>query len=242
MKICLPKFIRVFVFVCLSGCAGTHLRPASVPPSAVWVDNTFVDCSVETQSRADRCTVYKDDPGEILADGLFVLNSSSEAADKSELQYAAFGEKGIYLDDARILLHRVATHHDPSNRIIDDRLKALASKGRTEAIDCSHAKADGKIDTAGECALKAFAARKPFYVRYYLQGDNSFGYMGFAGDAAGMIYATQYYSQRVPVWVGGLPKEAQLFDRNHTLVMPCPKPIILTKTADGEVSCIRPVR
>jgi len=70
---------------------------------------------------------------------LFVLNSSNEAADKSELRYAAFGEEGIYLEDARILLHRAATRRDPSNRIMDDRLKALASRGRTEAIDCSHA-------------------------------------------------------------------------------------------------------
>jgi hypothetical protein len=241
MKICSPKFICAFLFVYLSGCKGTHSRPASVPPSAVWVDNTFVDCSVEPQSRADRCTVYKQDTGEILADGLFVLNSSNEAADKSELHYAAFGDEGIYLEDARILLHRVATHRDPSNRIMDDRLKALASRGRTEAIDCSYVKADEKIDTAGECALKAFAARRPFYVRYYLQGDNSFGYMGFAGDADGMIYGVQYYSRRVPVWIGVLPKEAQLLDGNHTLVMPCPKPITLTKTEDGEVSCIRPV-
>jgi len=66
-----------------------HFRPASVPTSAVWVDNTFVDCSVDTQARANRCTVYKDDTGEILADGLFVLNTTYEGVDKSQLHYAA---------------------------------------------------------------------------------------------------------------------------------------------------------
>src|SRR5580693_5565212 len=99
----------LFLIVCLLGCKGTHSRPASVPSSAVWVDRAFVDCSVERQSSADHCTVYKDDTGEILAEGLFVLKTSHLAAEKSELNYAAFGERGIYLDDLRILVQRTAS-------------------------------------------------------------------------------------------------------------------------------------
>jgi len=90
MKTGWPQFTLLFLIVCLLGCKEMHSRPGGVPPSAVWADNVFIDCFVETHDKANRCTVYKDTTGEILADGLFVLNSSHRAADKSELHYAAF--------------------------------------------------------------------------------------------------------------------------------------------------------
>src|SRR5713226_624837 len=96
--------ILISLCACSLGCSGNHPRPASVPVSAVWVDNTFIDCSVEKQSRANRCTVWKDDTGEILADGLFVLNGSHRAADTSELHYVGFGNGVILLADAQTLV------------------------------------------------------------------------------------------------------------------------------------------
>ena len=63
MRIIGTAFLLAALFACASGCKGTHPRPANPPSSAVWVDNTFIDCSVESPSKGDRCTVYKDDSG-----------------------------------------------------------------------------------------------------------------------------------------------------------------------------------
>jgi len=93
MRVCWLKFIFLFSLVSVVGCEGMHSRPEGIPSSAVWVDNVFIDCSVEVQAKANRCTVYEDTTGEILADGLFVLNSPRRAVDKAELHYAAFGER-----------------------------------------------------------------------------------------------------------------------------------------------------
>jgi hypothetical protein len=240
MNVCCSKFIFLCLFICLSGCKWIHSRPPGVPPTAVWVDSVFVDCSVEAQSKANWCTVYKDDTGEIVADGLFVLNSSHLAAEKSELHYATFGEQGIYLEDTRILLQRAASQRDPSNHIIDNRLRTLASGNGVEALDCRKAGASGKTDAVAECALKAFADRRPFYVSYYLQFPDSFGYEGYAGDADGHLYGVEYKSGRVH-FTGAVPKAGQLFDDNHSFVMPCPKPTILYKAENGNVTCIRPI-
>src|SRR5260370_36383263 len=89
----------IVLVACLSACE-YHYRPADIPSTAQWADSTFIDCSVEKQPNANRCTVYKDDTGEILADGLFVLKTSHVAAKSSELHYAAFGHRTIFLADA----------------------------------------------------------------------------------------------------------------------------------------------
>jgi hypothetical protein len=227
------------LIVCLLGCKGTHSRPASVPSSAVWVDNTFVDCSVERQSSADHCTVYKDDTGEILAEGLFVLKSSHLAAEKSELHYAAFGERGIYLDDLRILVQRTASLRDPSHRIIDERLKTLASKGGTDVLACTNTAA-GKADVYTECALSAFARGRPFWVRYYQpDGPACFVYSGFAGNGSGTVYSV-FYSHWDCVEIEDT-QGGQVMDNNQTLVVVCPKPTSLRKMENGELTCGGPV-
>jgi hypothetical protein len=238
MRVCWPRFTLLFSLVSLMGCEGMHSRPEGVPSSAVWVDNVFIDCSVE--AKANRCTVYKDTTGEIQADGLFVLNSTSShrAAEKSELHYAAFGERGIYLEDARILRQREASRRDPSNRIINERLKTVASRGGAEAVDCNNA--TPRSDVPAECALKAFANNQPFYVRFYLQYPDAFRDDGFARDAEGNVYEVWFLPGNMTM-TGNIPKEAQLFDGNHTIVMSCPKPIKLAKVANDMLSCARPV-
>jgi hypothetical protein len=238
MKIFHVKPITLYLLVCLSGCNSFHFRPKGVPHSAVWVDGTFIECSVETRAKADHCTVYKDDTGEILADGLFLLNTSLAAADKSELRYAAFGNGSIYLSDARKLIPWVPSERDPTRRIINERLRAIAARGGTEVIECHDA--DAKPGAAADCALRALADGKPFYAKYYWQGIDSFGFTGIAGDSAGNVYELDYDSVG---WISlNLPKEAQLLDGNHTFVMPCPKPIYFAKFGVGNLTCSRPLR
>lgn len=238
MRIFPAKSIRFCLLICLSGCNRFHFRPNNVPHSAVWVDGTFIECSVETRAKADRCTVYKDDTGEILADGLFLLNTSHAAADKSELKYAAFGNGAIYLSDARKLVPWAPSERDPTRRIINERLRAIAARGGREVIDCHDA--DGRPGAVANCALRALADGKPFYAKYYRQGIDSFGFTGFAGDADGNVYEVDYDSIG---WTRlTLPKEAQVPDGNRTFVMPCPKPTSLVKTEVGSLTCSRPVR
>jgi hypothetical protein len=202
------------------------------------VDNTFIDCSVETQSKANHCTVYKGSTGEILADGLFLLNTSMSAASLSELRYAAFGHGVIYLEDARTLRPWRPSESDPANRITTDRLKALAGNVPTQPIDCGPATTDETPHTASDCALKAFAESKPFYLRHYRQGLDSITFNGFAGDAKGNVYEVDYDSTG---WMNtGLPKDVQVLDDNHTIVIPCSKPAPLKESPDGTFICMRP--
>jgi hypothetical protein len=214
-----------------------HFRPASVPRSAVWVDNTFVDCSVDTQARANRCTVYKDDTGEILADGLFVLNTTYEGVDKSQLHYAGYGEEGIYLADLKILQLQVPSQRDPSHRVIDERLKSLASKAGIEPLDCNKAWTTGKADAAADCAVGAIADKKPFYVHFYEKEPVSFRYVGFAGVADGTVYGV-FYSHGRTDRMDGMPNEENIL-ANHMLVLPCPKPTILAKSRSGIPTCFQ---
>ena len=237
MKVSLTKSISCCLLICLSGCNSFHFHPNNVPHAAVWVDGTFIECSVETPAKADRCTVYKDDTGEILADGLFLLNTSHAAADKSELKYAAFGSGIIYLSDARKLVLWVPSERDPTHRIINERLRAIACSGGKQVTDCHDA--DGKTGAVADCALRAFADGKPFYAMYYFQGIDSFGFTGLAGNDDGNVYEVDYHSMG---WIGlDLPKEAQLLDGKHTFVMPCLKPIYLVKTEAGKLACSRPI-
>jgi hypothetical protein len=220
--------------VSLLGCNRLHLRPANVPQSAVWVDATFIDCSVEPQSRANRCTVYKDDNGEILADGLFVLLSTYDAAVKTELHYVAFGKQGIVLEDLRILTLLIPSERDPSHRIIDEKLRMFASNNGIEALDCNKAAANS--DAAAECANTAIRDKRAFHVRFFEREPDSFGYVGFAGPAGGTVSGV-FYSHGQPRWMDGMPSEEHAFDSDHLLVLACPKPTVL-KNSNGRIpSC-----
>jgi hypothetical protein len=233
------KLVSICLSTVLSACGGSHVRPANVPPSAVWVDNTFIDCSTDPKSGANRCTVYKDGTGDILADGLFSPKNSHAALDKSELRYAAYGDGTIFLQDARVLVLWAASERDPSNLVNSKRLRAVAGNGTTEAIDCRKVAASGSAETSADCVLRAFAQKRAFYVSYYRQYVKSFGYVGLAGDAQGNVYGVEYYGY--PWREGGWPRTSELFDGNHTVVLPCPKPVVLAKTFDGQLTCARPV-
>src|ERR1700676_4304958 len=214
-----------------------HPRPANVPSSAAWADNALVDCSTDPQSHSNRCTVFKDKTGEILAEGLFILESSGAAAQKSEMNYAGFGEKGIYLQDLRVLLELRPGPRDPSNRIIDKELEDLASKGGLTPVNCNSADSSTSIDELTDCAINALAEKRPFYVRYYPHFSHSFGSSGFAGDAVGDVYQVNWYSGH-EYDIGD--RAGRVFDREHGLIGSCPHPTSLTKWKDGKLTCVAP--
>jgi hypothetical protein len=196
-------------------------------------------------SNANLCTVYKDDTGEILAEALFVLNGTQRAGNQSELHYAGFGHRVIDLKNGRSLVPRdaiEATDRDPTNRVILDRMKDLSGVHAAKAIDCGRGELPIELaratDSPSECALRAFAERKPFYVRFYRDRQASIRFQGFAGDREGNLYEVDYDAVG---WNGALlPKETQLLDSGLTVVMPCPKPSTLTQTLDGRLVCNRP--
>jgi hypothetical protein len=239
-------FITGLLLLGLSGCGQYHFRPTGVPSSAVWADHTFIDCSGEANSKLYRCTVFKDDTGEVLAEGIFRLNKTHGPAE-TKLHYAAFGDGRIFLEDTRVLMQTSASPRDPSHRIIADRMRTLASHGGSTPIDCG---APNTAESPAKCALKAFADKKPFFVRWYLPSDDSFRYAGIALDSSGAAWSAIYVGGN-PLWVSvKLPDQGQdqaqdqhqnFFDDGHTLVLPCPSPVVLTEDARGVIDCYKPV-
>src|SRR6267378_1251527 len=100
-----------------SGCGRFHFRPRGVPSSAVWIDGTFIKCSADRMINKNRCTVFDDHNGEILAEGIFAL-ANSGAASESQLQFAAYGDRKIFLQDTNMLSLEEASERDPTNRLI----------------------------------------------------------------------------------------------------------------------------
>ena len=239
MNSCRDKFLCLLLSIVLLGCKATPHRPANIPTSATWIDSVYINCSVEKAFRANQCTVYEGDTGEVLADGLFVLRSG-DPVNASELRYAAFGKKGIFLQDLRILYQQTASGRDPSHRVFYERLKTIASKDGMVALDCGQVNATSDANTLTECVLSAVARKKPFLASYYQPGLAHFGYNGFAGDSTGTVYGA-FYSSGATVWMGGAGKDGQILDENHTLVLPCPKPTNLTMSKMGTLTCFTEV-
>ncbi len=231
-------FIIGLLLLGLSGCGQYRFRPKGVPSSAVWVDHTFIDCSNEANSKLYRCTAFKDDTGEVLAEGLFRLDKTHGPAE-TKLRYAAFGNGRIFLEDTRVLMQTSASPRDPSHRIMADRMRTLASHGGSSPIDCG---APNAAESPAKCALKAFADKKPFFVRWYLLSDDHFSYTGIAMDNSGVTWSAVYAGGHA-IWISFKePDQAQdsaqnLFDNGHTLVFPCPTPVVLTEDARGVINC-----
>jgi hypothetical protein len=212
----------------VQGCGGHFFRPASVPRSAVWVDGVFIDCLADAQIHANRCTIFSSNSGEILEDGWFVLNTTNYAADTSELHYAAFGNRQIYLEDARRLVLWRLSERDPILRTMNDQLRTLATQGRAAEIDCQESASRADDAKLSDCALKAFANRRPFYVRLESAGVDSWGFWGLAGDANGNVSIVYFDSY-----------EPRGKDQPRLTVYTCPKPVALSKR-DGILGCWQP--
>jgi hypothetical protein len=221
------KLIGTLLFLALAGCGRFRFRPAGVPSSAEWVAHTFIDCAIDTSAKSNFCTVYKDDTGEILAEGSFILNNTHGPAAPSQRQYAGFSDRGISLQDTHFLFQISASPRDPSHRVMAERLRAFASRDGYAPIDCG---APNTSEPPGRCAQKAFAAEKPFYVRWYFPGDLHFSYAGIAMDHEGVV-RDAFYSQAGTIWLGVKPED--LFDGGRIAASVCPAPVILTEDVYG---------
>jgi hypothetical protein len=218
--------VSIALFFCLLGCTRHPRRPANVPASAVWVDGVFIHCSVEKALLANRCTIYKDAAVEVLESGLFRLTGAGREASPEELQYAAFDGARIFLQDARQLVPFLLEEY--ATPALEERLRVLAGSG---AINCGRVWGTQNPKASSDCALLSFQNKKPFYVQ--------FDFEGLASDATGPLYGLEYHS-----WGWSpekLPKSVELSDGNRLLTAPCPKPVILSKTYDGKLTCAKPI-
>jgi hypothetical protein len=231
MRPCRTNSICLALFICLSGCKTAPDRPANVPASAALIGGVFIDCSVEESSRANRCAVYKEGSGEVQVSGLFELSGAGREAKETELRYLAFDGARIWLQDARFLHAVLLLEYAVPG--MASRLAALAGK---DALNCGRVTRSQRPDTASDCASKALAGGKPFYVSYdqYAWGG---GYtVGFARDINGNLSFVEYTNEGWPTQPPSEP--GHVSDDNHVRFGACPKPQILFKLRNGELTCI----
>src|SRR5712664_868155 len=230
MRICRAESIFFLSFICLSACKTTPHRPANVPASAVSIDGVFIDCSVEESSRANRCTVYKGNSGEVQVSGLFELSGAGREANQTELRYAGFDGARIWLQDARTLNPVFLLEYAVPG--MASQLAALAGR---DALDCGRVTRNQKPKAASDCARKAFADSKPFYVSYDQKAWGGGHTVGFARDTKGNLYFVEYRNEGWPL---EHPLEVErTSERNHIRFGTCPKPPVLFKVGDGELTC-----
>jgi hypothetical protein len=164
--------------------------------------------------------------------GLFVLTGAGREAQKRDLKYQAFDGRKILLQDARALEPLQLTEWAvPSS--FESRLVMFAG---TQAVNCGRVKPGQDPRTSSDCALAAFQHRKPFYVSY----DDAWRWAtsGFAGNSQGSIHFVEYKVDKFPEFIHSY---VELTDDNHTIFGPCPKPVMLTKTESGALTCVKPI-
>jgi hypothetical protein len=231
MRTGLSTLLSLVIAVCLLGCKRIDSRSANVPASAVSIDRFFIDCSVEELSRANRCTVYEGNSGEVQVSGLFQLSGAGREAKQTELRYAAFDGTRIWLQDARALNPVLMLEYAVPG--MTSQLTALAG---TDAVDCGRVTRNQKPNAASDCARKAFADSKPFYVSYDQKAWGGGYTVGFARDAKGNLYFVEYMKEG---WPPQPPSEGvRVSDDNHIRFGACPKPPVLFKVGNGELTCI----
>jgi hypothetical protein len=209
------------------GCKhSTSVRPENVPAAAVWADSAFVECSVEVEANANKCTV-RDAHGTLLESGLYILNVDGRAANKTELKYAAFREGIIYLE-GNLFLYPVLPL-EPDRSVIDNKLQLLAGRGVSPAVDCGRIAVHQNANPASECALNALLKKKPFHVRFDLQGYEGIYSFGLAGDGRENVYTIEDDS---------LLQDMHTAAGTRVGVTPCPKPIKTRISPGGIPTCL----
>jgi hypothetical protein len=231
MRICGTNSVCLLLFIYLSGCKTAGYRPGNVPASAVRVGDVFIDCSVEESSRANRCAVYNDGSGEVQVSGLFELSGAAREAKETELQYVAFDGTRIWLQDARSLHPVLLLEY-----AVPGMARQLAALAGREALNCGRVTRNQRPEAASECARKAFADGKPFYVSYDQKAWGRGYTVGFARDANGNLYFVEYMNE------GWSPQPASegvhVSDHYHIRFGACPKPQVLFQVRNGELTCI----
>ena len=215
------------VLLCSIGCGrSTPPRPANVSASATRTENGFIECSVEAEVNANSCAVW-DITGIMLESGLFILNKDGRAATTSELQYAAFRGGRIHLEGDRFLYHVLPREKDRAE--LDRRLALLAGNGVRTTMDCGRIAVSQDRTPASECALNALMNKKPFHVRFDLQGYEGIYVFGLVGDGSENLYAVED---------GSLLADMTPAAGTRIGVTPCPKPIKTRITTGGILTCL----
>ena len=124
------------------------------------------------------------------------------------------------------------------NRGIADSLKMLASAGSAQPLNCGESPLNDPDKRAAECAVQAFQNRTAFYVRYYVRGGPFDYSYGLAGDANGNVSEVVYNSRGINKL--GLPRKARLSQESRLAIVPCAKPVSLTRTEEGAAACALP--
>jgi hypothetical protein len=109
----------------------------------------------------------------------------------------------------------------PPADAVEQKLQDLAGKGAT---NCGRLQLNADVKSAGDCAMQASGAKKPFYVAYDMPGLT----VGVAGAADGKLYSVQ----------------AQTAEGNQsappTQVTSTECPAALRLAQSGRVTCIAP--
>jgi hypothetical protein len=115
-------------------------------------------------------------------------------------------------------------------RAIRQQLKKLADK---DAVDCGRARVGQDPSSRTDCALEAFAAKKPFYVLYGVQA-----FIGFTAQTPDGILELDF-GHRPPWWTSTTWSVVakQTPRHQHFETSPCPTPATLQKTSQGGLTC-----
>jgi len=111
-------------------------------------------------------------------------------------------------------LPALAQANEPSS-VMDQEMHGIAGTG---ALNCGRVEVNGDDGLALKCARRAIRRKQPFFVRFDLQGIDSFAANGFAAGGAGDVYLIIY----------GSGYDAAL-DDGHDLVTKCAKPVRILK-------------
>lgn len=128
-----------------------------------------------------------------------------------------------------------ATDPDYVRPELIELLNNLATGPSGKALNCNRV-TDGTVAKLTRCVQQAVADHEAFFVRYSVQGIDSFGYRGLAGDGGVSVWAVDYDTGG---WMAkGLPRDSRLLDRNHIVIYPCAKPLALREDRLGYLSCV----
>lgn len=217
----------LFLFLyCLIGCKHSSSPNLNSSISAGWVQGASIECSIETASHANRCTV-RDRDRTLLASGLFILNDEGREATTAELKYKGYRGDKIYIQNDRFLYSVLPP--DEASAVIDSKLELLAGHGVMSTLNCGRIAASQNRGPATECALQALIKKKPFHVRFDLQGWEGVYYLGLAGDHSQNLYAVEDASM-----LGDAPQ----IPGSRIAATPCPKPIKPRISPGGILTCL----
>jgi hypothetical protein len=143
----------------------------------------------------------------------------------------AFDGTRIWLRDARSL-HPVLLQE----YAVPGMATQLAAFAGSDARNCGRVTRNQKPDAASDCARKAFADSKPFYVSYDQKAWDGGYTVGFARDTKGNLYFVEYMNEGWPLQP---PSEGvRVSDDHHIRFGACPKPPALFEVRNGELTCI----